>query len=173
MPVRVFTYLQSHWKSWLIQLVVFFFIYLAIHYYQTRSTPSGIMPSVVGQELSGQWREFPRDLEGPTLVHFWATWCTVCRLEQGSINSIADNHRVIAIASQSGTRQQVQQTVTERGITAPVIVDESGNLASKFGVRAFPSSFIVDKDGTIRYTEVGYTTEWGLRFRLWLAEVFS
>lgn len=173
MFTKISRYLKKSWKGWLVQLGILLLIYAVIHYYQTQSTPKGTMPSISGQELTGQWKSLPADLEGPTLVHFWATWCTVCRLEQGSINAIAEDHRVVTIASQSGNRQEVQQAVSARGITAPVIVDEHGGISSRFGVRAFPTSFIVDKDGNIRYTEVGFTTELGLRTRLWLAEILN
>jgi thiol-disulfide isomerase/thioredoxin len=118
--------------------------------------------------LSGEPVQLP-DAKGPTLVHFWATWCSICRLEKGSIDSIATDHRVVAIASQSGTRHEVAEHVEKNGITVPVLVDESGELARKFGVKAFPTSFVVDAQGNIVDIEVGYTTEWGLRWRLWRA----
>ena len=59
----------------------------------------------------------------------------------------------------------------EHGIAPAVIVDEQGELARSFGVHSFPSSFVIDADGEIRHIEVGYTTEIGLRARMWLARL--
>jgi hypothetical protein len=38
-------------------------------------------------------------------------------------------------------------------------------------VHAVPASFIIDAEGNIRFVEIGFTTEMGLRLRLWLAQL--
>ena len=49
-----------------------------------------------------------------------------------------------------------------------VVVDENDRLARAWGVRSFPTSFFVDADQRIRFTETGYTTSPGLWARFWL-----
>jgi thiol-disulfide isomerase/thioredoxin len=106
------------------------------------------------------------------LVHFWASWCPVCRAEQSSIAAIAqDNQNVITIAMQSGTPEQVAAYMREQGIAFPVLNDPDGHIARAWGVHAVPVSFIIAPDGEIRFVEVGYTTQIGLRLRMWLAGV--
>jgi len=58
----------------------------------------------------------------------------------------------------------------ENNLSYPVIIDEDGILAKQYGVRGVPASFIVNPEGIIAFTEIGYTTNWGLRIRLWLAQ---
>jgi alkyl hydroperoxide reductase subunit AhpC len=53
------------------------------------------------------------------------------------------------------------------------IVDNDGELARQYGVIGVPTSYILDSEGSIRFSEVGMSSAWGLRFRLWLAEKFS
>ena len=103
------------------------------------------------------------------LVHFWATWCPICRAEQGSIDALARDTPVITVAMQSGDRNAVVQHLRKEELNFPVLNDPDGVIAAQWGVRAVPASFIVDGAGQIRYVEVGYTTGIGLRLRLWLA----
>lgn len=163
---------RVRWRSVFSQLLILFLVYFVIHTYQTWHAPQGKMPEVTGVRLDGVDIHFPEQLQEATLIHFWATWCSICRLEQSSINSISGSYPVLAIASQSGTLEEVQRQVVQRGISSPVLVDESGDLARKFSVKAFPSSYIVDRQGNIRFVEIGYTTEWGIRLRLWAANWF-
>lgn len=157
-----------NWRSWAIQIALVFAAYWGMQLYQTRDAPQGDVPPVTGFLLNGDAIKLP-DASGPVLVHFWATWCSICRLEKESIDSIASDHRVVAIASQSGAVDEVADHVAKNAITVPVLVDESGDMARTFGVKAFPTSFVVDAKGKIVDVEVGYTTEWGLRWRLWRA----
>lgn len=107
----------------------------------------------------------------PTLVHFWATWCPVCRAEQSNIEAVAKDHpNTVTIAMQSGDGAAVKKYMQEQGLNFQVINDPSGETSAAWGVHAVPASFIVDTEGQIRFVEVGYTTGWGLRFRLWLAQ---
>ena len=166
-------YIKKHWKSWLINIVIVLTIYQAVQYYHSRSTPKGIAPSISGNLLDGKFVSLATTTERPMLVHFWATWCGVCRLEQDSIDSLSKDFPVIAIASQSGTTQELAAAVKQRGITVPVLPDEHGRLAKVFGVKAYPTTFVLGKNNEIYDVEVGYTTEFGFRFRLWMAKLFS
>lgn len=105
----------------------------------------------------------------PVLLHFWATWCRVCRLEQGAIQAIDLDWPVLTVALRSGDVASVQRYLSEQGLSWETVVDEHGELARRFGVHGVPTSFVVGPEGDIRFREVGFTTEWGLRARLWLA----
>lgn len=160
-------------KGIFVNVLIFLFVYFAIHLYQTRLAPSGQAPEIKGWLVEGKPFESLHGHEKPILVHFWATWCGVCELEEGSINSIAQDYHVITLASQSGSFSEVKKFKLENELTFPVIVDQTGVLAKEWGVVGFPSSYIIDESNEIRFVEVGFTTELGLRLRLWFAKYFT
>lgn len=137
--------------------------------YQLRDVARGPAPALAGIDMHGR----PLSLEAyrgkPVLLHFWATWCGVCKAEQSNIDAIARALPVVSVASESGDARKVSAYVREHAIAPEVIVDPSGTLARSFGVHAFPTTFVIDAAGHIRHAEVGYTSELGLRLRMWLA----
>ena len=78
---------------------------------------------------------------------------------------------MISVASWSEGEAEVKSYMQENGLTFPVLLDESGQLAQSFGLKGVPASFILSPGGEIKFVESGYTTELGLRFRLWLSSV--
>lgn len=164
---------RRRWQRWLIDIVLIFIVVFAVHLWQTRNLPAGAAPELKGKMLNGESKSL-KDLRGrPVLVHFWATWCPVCRTEEGSINSLAEDYRLLTVATGSGNASEISKYLSENNLDFPVMMDEDGMLGIAWGVRGVPSSFIIDADGQIRYVAVGYTTELGLRFRLWLADFKS
>ena len=124
---------------------------------------SGTAPALQGVSLAGQPYTLPAHPARPVLVHFWATWCPICRAEQGSIAAIAHDYPdVITIAMQSGKPEEVAGYLRAQGVDFPVVNDASGNLSNAWGVHAVPASFIIAPDGQIRFVEVGYTTGLGI-----------
>ncbi len=91
-------------------------------------------------------------------------------MEQGSIQAINEDWPVLTIAMQSGDADEVSKYLRDEGLDWATIVDESGELSRGFGVTGVPASFVLDGAGQVRFKEVGYTTNWGLRARLWLAD---
>ncbi len=163
---------KSKWRSIAIEVLLFVVVVAGIRFWQQRDMVSGVAPVLQGVTLAGKPYQLPAHPERPLLVHFWATWCPVCRAEQGSIAALArDNPDFISVAMQSGTPQQVAQYMREQGIDFPVINDPDSSISTAWGVHAVPASFIIAPDGQIRFVEVGYTTEIGLRIRLWWAGV--
>jgi peroxiredoxin len=105
------------------------------------------------------------------LIHFWATWCKICALNDGAIDGLAEDMQVVTIAMESGGEKDIRKEMEERELTFPVIVDGLGKLANKYHVKGVPTNYIIDANGKIRYVEVGYTTGIGLRIRMWLASM--
>jgi thiol-disulfide isomerase/thioredoxin len=158
-------------RRWGFQLLILAAILAAVHWYRTRPLVEGPAPPLTARLIDPQE---PIDQHtpatGPRLIHFWATWCPVCRLEQGSIAALSRDHEVITIAMQSGSATEIRSYLADRELDLPTIADPTGKIARRWGVRAVPANFIVDRDGQIRHRTVGYTSGIGLRIRLWLAE---
>jgi peroxiredoxin len=167
------TGINSHtikWRGLSVNLLLFVVVMVGIRFWQQRDIASGIAPTLQGVTLAGKPYNLPAHPAQPVLVHFWATWCSICRIEQGSIASLAHNDpSVVTIAMQSGKPEEVARHMGEQHIDFPVVNDTDGRISSAWGVHAVPASFIITSDGSIRFVEVGYTTGLGLRFRLWLA----
>ena len=158
-------------KNIIINILIFLSVYYAAHLYQTRLAPSGDAPELKGWLLEGKAFEGLHATEKPVLVHFWATWCKVCKLEEGSIKSIAEDYNVISLASQSGGFSEVKKFQKENQLNFPIIVDQNGLLAREWGVVGFPSSYVIDENNQVQFVEAGFTTELGLRLRLWFASL--
>lgn len=161
--------MREKWRSFAVNALVVVAVVAGIRLWQQRDMASGAAPLLHGVTLTGRHYELPAQPGHPVLVHFWATWCPVCSAEQGSITAVARDADVVTVAMQSGTPQDVARYLQEQRLDFSVVNDADGRLAAAWGVHAVPASFIVAPDGTIRFVEVGYTTEAGLRLRLWLA----
>ncbi len=160
---------KPRWVGWLRDLALLLLVLTAIHWWQTRDVASGPAPLLAGQLLDGRPVALADYRGRPLLVHFWATWCPVCRLEQGSIAALAQDYPVLTVATGSGSGEEVAAYLAEAGLDFPVLLDESGALGQAWGVRGVPASFVIDAEGRIAHVAVGYTTGLGLRARLWLA----
>lgn len=134
-----------------------------------RDIVSGTAPDINAPMLNGQYFNLYQNKTRPILVHFWASWCPVCKLEQSNIQNISEDYEVITIAMQSGHDAEVKQFMNDEKLSFNVINDEFRIISQKYNIKGVPVSFIVDKDNKIDFVEVGYTTEWGLKLRLWWA----
>jgi thiol-disulfide isomerase/thioredoxin len=163
--------MKLKWQRWLRDLGILLLVVVAIQWWQARDLPKEVIaPSLAGAGLVGEPMALSNWQGQPVLVHFWATWCPVCRLEEGSIASIAEDYPVIAVATTSGTADEIQAYLAKQGVSFPVMMDESGDIARHWGVRGVPATFVIDSAGKIDYATMGFSTETGLRIRLALAD---
>lgn len=167
------------WRSHALTLLVFALVYAGIHSWQTRAIPSGeapafVTPSATGQTLGAieldEWRA--RHPGRAVALHFWAEWCPICRLEEGSISALQTDWPVLTVAMKSGNAAGVQAVLRQRGLPWQAAVDADGSLSQRYGLGAVPAFIVLDAQGRIRFAELGYTSEAGMRLRLWWAQTF-
>ncbi len=142
---------------------------LGIQFAVNRGLVSGEPPPFAGQTLEGQNFDLAQLRGQPAVIYFWASWCPICRGMQDAIKAVADGHPLISVAMQSGTRAEVSKYLREQDFQVPTLPDEEGEIAKRYGLRGVPAVFVLGPEGRIRYATTGYTSELGLRARLWLA----
>jgi thiol-disulfide isomerase/thioredoxin len=163
----------KNWKKWVLEALVIIAVVVAVQLWQARGLPEGPAPALAGTGIDGKplgLAETLRAANGkPVLVVFWATWCSVCKAEDGNIQSVSADHPVLSVATHS---ENLAQHLQKRGLSFATINDPDGALSAVWNVRGVPSHFVVDSVGNVRFRVVGYATTWGLRARLWWAEKF-
>ncbi len=163
------TQTKSRLLSWLVYIVLFLVVMQGANWWKTRNTQSGNLSEFSGELMNGTVFTIAEFSGKPVLFHFWTTWCPICDLEKDSIESISHDYPVISIASWSEGKTEVKAYMLENQLTFPVMLDNSGELAQTFGLKGVPASFILSPNGEIKFVETGYSTEPGLRLRLWLS----
>ncbi len=165
---------KRRWLKLLIEAMVIVAIILAIRGWQQKDLITGPAPAFQSVMIDGKTVNLIDYHGKPFLLHFWASWCAFCKFEESSITSIQKDWSVLTVAFQSGDKSEVVNHMQERKIEVwPTIVDQDSRLAELFGVKGVPTSYIIDGNGNIRFTEVGLTSGWGLRARLWWADKFK
>jgi thiol-disulfide isomerase/thioredoxin len=161
------------WISWVLEAFAIIAVVVAVQLGQARGLPEGQAPALAGIGTDGKPLDLGEVVKAangkPVLVAFWATWCPVCKAEDGNLQSVAADHPVLTVAMQS---ERVAQHMQERGLSFVAIDDPDAALAAAWKVRGVPSHFVVDGAGNVRFRVVGYATSWGLRARLWWAGRF-
>ena len=85
------------------------------------------------------------------------------------INRLAADGRVLTVATQSGDAADVAAYMEAEALTMPTLIDPDGDLLSLYGVQGVPATFVIDRDGEIRFRVMGLSSERGWRLRLWAA----
>ncbi len=98
-----------------------------------------------------------------TVVNFWATWCPPCVEEIPSLNRLkmkmaGQPFELISI-NYAEDKQTIIDFMQKINIDFPVLLDPDGKFAKQWNVVTYPSTFIIDKQGKIRYG-VNAAIEW-------------
>lgn len=96
----------------------------------------------------------------PTLLIFWATWCSPCReelahLQEGVIDVYGDSIRVLPI-SRGEERKVVEEFIASMGYTFNVGLDSDQVAYSKYATNFIPRCFVIEANGNVLYSGVGY-----------------
>lgn len=166
---------RLRWKSHLGTLAMVLALAWGVNAWQTRHLPTGPAPQFAGTLANGesitlqQWRaRYPGQA---VALHFWADWCPICRTEEHSVSRLNKSWPVLTIAMQSGDSRHVLGVLEKRQLDWPTIIDKSGEITRSYGFNAVPAFVVIDAQGHISGISMGFTSEMGMRLRLWLAQM--
>ena len=88
------------------------------------------------------------------LVNFWATWCGTCVVEMPSMERLVEKERgkpfrLLAVSVDDDW--PAVRKFFAKGTPLEVLLDTTRETPKRYGTDKFPESFLIDKDGTIRY----------------------
>lgn len=105
--------------------------------------------------------------EKPILIHFWSTWCPTCKIEAANIQTISESFNVLTIAVNSGDDDNIKEYLNKNDLNFRFINDKDGYYSNKFNIEVYPTTLIYDKNKNLIFSDVGYTTTFGLWLRMW------
>lgn len=95
----------------------------------------------------------------PVLLNFWTTWCPACRVEMPYLESVFQREKEQGLTILAVDIEEIRDTVVQftrqYGLSFPVALDTSGDVARQYRVSTLPTTFLIDKEGTIRLVKIG------------------
>lgn len=106
------------------------------------------------------------EYKGKTVfLNFWATWCGPCRMEMPYIQQVYEDYGsnsgdviILGVANPKTeehpnnsdvVQNEIESFLSENGYTYPVAMDLDGSIFATYGIQAFPTTFMIDKNGNV------------------------
>lgn len=101
------------------------------------------------------------DLKGEAfLLNIWATWCYTCQVEHPYLMKLAERGVKIVGINYKDENEPARQWLKKLGNPYALnIVDQEGRLGLDLGVYGAPETFVIDKNGMVKYRHVGEVNE--------------
>ena len=111
------------------------------------------------QDLQGKMVKLADHRGKVVLLNFWATWCQNCRKEGSSFNTLYNLYRsqdfILYRVNTKESREAVLKYVEKESVQVPILLDEKGKVGRLFGVWANPTTYLIDRQGNVRYRSIG------------------
>lgn len=120
-----------------------------------------VAPRYTGKTLEGEYVALEDYRGRVVLLNVWATWCTPCREELPELQALHRKHgnegfTVVGVSvDKPQALGQVRALVKQLGLAYPMVFDPGGEAVNTFEVSGYPTSFLLDRTGTIRWRRNG------------------
>ncbi len=156
-------------KKYIVPLIIFVSLGLLLAYglkLDPRRIPSPLigkpLPAFSLTTVADPARKVSRDdLHGRVyLLSVWASWCVACREEHPLLNELTSRKAVTIIGlNYKDKREDALRWLGALGNPYELsLSDQDGRLGIDLGVYGVPETFVIDKQGVIRYKQIGPMT---------------
>jgi thiol-disulfide isomerase/thioredoxin len=118
-------------------------------------------PNIVVQNGDGGSVDLASYRGKVVLVDFWASWCPPCKTSFPALDAlyreyVAKGVEVLAV-NVDERRRDADAFLSAHPHRLTVLFDPKGAAPAAFGVKGMPTSYIIDRNGNIRFTHMGYS----------------
>ena len=121
--------------------------------------PGAPAPEIMLPVVGGGTSDLAADRGKVVLVNFWATWCEPCKAEMPGLQQLADELRNRPFRLYSVDLQEdeaaIQAFERQYGLQLYAVMDQDGDATRAYGVRALPSTFLIDQRGMLQLQRLG------------------
>jgi len=108
----------------------------------------------------------PADMKGKVwLFNLWASWCVSCREEHPVLMALAQQNIVPIVGMDYKDKRPDAEAWLDKGGNPYLlnVFDEEGRTGIDYGITGVPETFVIDKQGMIRYKQIGPVTPQSLK----------
>ncbi|MFN5047175.1 TlpA family protein disulfide reductase [Roseateles sp.] len=138
-----------------------------------RPWPAGTpTPPVALPGFEGPGFELAQARGKVVLLNFWASWCEPCRSEMPALELLAQRYearglQVLAVNHRE-TDAALRRFLQQMPVDLPILRDADGAVARAYGVRIFPTSVLIARDGRAAFSVIGELDWTGPQARQWI-----
>lgn len=169
------SWLRRIW-SWTWQLGLLLLLYLAVTTWMTRSLLSTGTPAPAWAlvDMQGKTHTLQQYRGKRVVLHFWATWCAVCKTNIPMLRYLASSYRhdpvLLSVVQDGHNVAEIQRIQKAKGIQYPILRANAGMIAT-YQVSQYPTTYFLDTKGRISSKDVGLITPFGFWMRITLMSI--
>lgn len=132
----------------------------------TEVTPSkqGRPESIRSATINGGVFELAKEEGKVIILNFWGTWCAPCIAEIPEFVQLQETYGedqlvIVGISTPNEPADNILKFVEKLGVNYPIIYDSDMDIINRFSPPAWPTTFLIGKDGLIKAYIIGTTTQ--------------
>jgi cytochrome c-type biogenesis protein len=118
-------------------------------------------PSYAARTLDGDSVSLALLRGKPVLLNVWATWCLPCKEEIPYLEALHGKHaaqglQIVGVSVDArGDESKITEFAKDFGMTYPIWRDPDERVNSRFLAIGVPSTYLIDRDGILRWKHLG------------------
>ena len=166
--------LRGHfWGSLVFDVLLIVIAFSLVSMWQTRNLPDDDhMPPLEAVWLDDMKADSVIAAGEVGVIYFFAPWCFYCRNSIDNLDELVSSGKLAwarIVALEYGDLDEVREFIKETNVNLPVLLG-SQKTTRDWQIQAFPTYFVIDKNGQIASRSVGYSTSIGLQTRVWISK---
>jgi len=116
-------------------------------------------PALALQDMDGSAHALKDYLGKVVVLNFWATWCPPCVKEIPSLgrlqHAFSEEDLVVLSVDVGESKNEVEKFLQQVPADFPVLLNQDGTTVKQWKIIAFPTTFVIDRNGSIRLAYFG------------------